>query len=199
MNIAAVYFWPLVQGMAWWNMVAACNDFTDNASNTINCLWGAITSAITIAGVGVKTAIWVGGVTNTYFSGKRDLAQLQGHLNDLEKIIGHNVSYLGMWDHSNLGLNYSDPAVAMENKDPLHVFGITAPDGTQSHFTYIGNSTGKHVLKLGLGSGVSNTTTSNSTISGRQTLTIGAQVRLISKQIAISLYVSSGAPSYLET
>jgi len=184
MNIAAIYFWPLVQGMAWWNMVAACQDFTDNASNTVNCLWGAITSAITLAGVGVKGAIWWGTISNVYFgpgNGKRDLAQLQDHLNDLGKIIGHNVSYLGMWDHSKLGLNYSDPAVAMENEDPLHVLGITAPDGTQSHFTYIGNSTGKHVFKLGLGSGVSNTTTSNSPISGRQTLTIGAQVRLISE------------------
>ena len=42
------------QGVSWWNMVDACYDFTD-ASNVINCVWGAVTTAITAAG-----AFWGG-------------------------------------------------------------------------------------------------------------------------------------------
>jgi hypothetical protein len=169
--------------MAWWNMVAACQDITNSASNTINCLWGVITSVITLAAVGVNAAIWFGHVTNAYINGRRDIhPQLQGSLDDSGLMIGHNVSYYGMWDHAQLGLNYSE--VAMENEDPLHVFGITSPDGTESHFSYLGNSTGNHVFKIGMEAPVtSNTTTANSTIHGRTLVIKGNQVRLISIQI----------------
>lgn len=40
--------WMAAQGMAWWNMKAACEDFSD-ASNKINCVWGAVSTSITAA------------------------------------------------------------------------------------------------------------------------------------------------------
>lgn len=69
MNVAALWAWPFVQGMAWWNMVAACQDAKDNASNTINCVWGIITSAITLAATEIQTAIWFKTITNAYILG----------------------------------------------------------------------------------------------------------------------------------
>lgn len=185
MRLGALYLWPFVQTMAWWNMVAACNDFTDNASNTINCLWGAITSVITLAAAGVKAAIFVGKLTTTYFlNGKRDIhPQVQGLLDEFGAMIGHNVSYHGMWDHAQLGLNYSE--VAMENEDPLHVFGLRSPDGTESHFSYLGNSTGNHIFKLGMGAPVQSTS-SNSTVQGR--LVKDAQVCRLQNGLSTSFY-----------
>lgn len=102
----------------------------------------------------------------------------QDALDELAAIIGLNVSYHGLWDHAPLGLNYSE--VAMENEDPLHLFGIKHPDGSESHFSYLGNSTGKHLFKTGLGApGTRNAINSTSRASKRQTVTEGNQVRLM--------------------
>ncbi|RDL37438.1 uncharacterized protein BP5553_04871 [Venustampulla echinocandica] len=91
-------------------------------------------------------------------------------LDELGVMIGHNVSHHGIWDHTQLELNYSD--VAIENEDSVHVFGLTRPDGTESQFSYLGNSTGNHVFKMGMGAPV---TSNNSTIHGRTTVTKGKQ------------------------
>lgn len=64
----------------------------------------------------------------------------------------------------------------MENEDPLHVSGLTSRDGMESHSPYLGNSTGNHVFKIGLGAPVtSSTTATNSTIHGRTMVTMGNQ------------------------
>lgn len=165
----------MVQGMAWWKMIATCRDAKDNLDNTINCVWGAITSAITISAAGVNIYISYGKIMNAYINPKRDLAshpQLQGLLDELANMTGHEISYHGLWDHAKLGLNYSE--VVMEDENPLHIFGLKASDGSQSHFTYLGNSTGIHSFRLGMGA--PSTTVSNSTVKTQGALTINNEV-----------------------
>lgn len=55
-SVAAVYIWPCVQTAAWW-IIAACQDFTDGTSSTVNCLLGVTTSVVKLAVGRVKAAI----------------------------------------------------------------------------------------------------------------------------------------------
>lgn len=106
-------------------------------------------------------------------------------MDELGAMIGHDVTYHGLWDHAKLGLNYSE--VAMENEDPVHVFGLTSPDGVESHFSYLGNSTGQHIFKMGMGA-PTQPVESNTVIEGRTTVTEGGQVRFFTVSILRSAH-----------
>lgn len=130
-------------------MVPACQSFTkDKGTNAVNCVWGVFSTIVTFSAAALYTSIWTGTLVNMWLNGKRDI-NFQRSLDEFSNITGHSISYHGLWDHAKLGLNYSE--VSMENEDPLHVFGLVAPDGSQTHLAYIGNSTGQHKFRLGFG------------------------------------------------
>ncbi|KAH8660853.1 hypothetical protein BGZ60DRAFT_566537 [Tricladium varicosporioides] len=138
-RVAVGYVWSFAQMMSWWNMAVAYRDFTENASNAINCLRGIITGVITLAASGTKLAIWYGQVTNAYIDGRSEIyPPPQASLGDLGVVTGHDVKYHGTWGHTQLGLDYSEVEWGARNRRTY--FGITRPDGAESWFSYLGNS-----------------------------------------------------------
>lgn len=107
-------YWATNQGISWWNMICACNDFSD-ASNVINCIWGAVTTAITAAGAfwgGYQTygriQTWANNNAISFGGFKRDLlaGSVDAELLDAfsaEMLIP--VTHLGVFDYAGLGLN----------------------------------------------------------------------------------------------
>jgi hypothetical protein len=160
-KLAMAGVWVTSQAMAWWNMVGACEDFSNNP-NSVNCVWGAISTVITaaVSGVGIYKGIgrvqtWMNNNGITIGGFKRDVID-QDLLDGLSSWFGSEVTHLGVWDYSSLQL--SGTLSARDNTAPLDVFGMKSHSGHDLHFSYLGNSTGKATFKFGLGSGTSNTT-----------------------------------------
>jgi hypothetical protein len=153
-------YWVTNQAIQWWNMVTACQDFS-NASNTINCLWGAVTTVITAAGS--MYAAYVGaGRIQTWFNNngvsigwKRDEVD-QELLDEFSKVFGVDVAHLGVWDYSHLGLGGT--LGTRDSAAPLDVFGFTTQSGADMHFSYLGNTTNGLGFKFGWGLGPNNNT-----------------------------------------
>jgi hypothetical protein len=135
-------FWVVNQAISWWNMVSACQDFSD-ASNVINCVWGAVTTAITVAGAfygGMQKigniASWI---SDTYigFGGFKRSSVDQELIDAFSEILGTPVSHLGSWDYAPLELDGS--LRARKSKDPIDVFGFTSQTGLPMHFSFLGH------------------------------------------------------------
>lgn len=135
-------FWVVNQAISWWNMVSACQDFSD-ASNVINCVWGAVTTAITVAGAfygGMQKigniASWI---SDTYigFGGFKRSLVAQELIDAFSEVLGTPVSHLGSWDYAPLGLDGS--LRARKSKDPIDVFGFTSQKGLPMHFSFLGH------------------------------------------------------------
>lgn len=168
-------YWTANQGVAWWNMISACRDWT-TTSGTINCVWGSITTVITAAGSGYaayigagKLSTWMNNNGITIGGGWKREAVDQDLLDGLFEWFGNNVTHLGVWDYSHLNLSGT---LSMRNSTaPLDVFGVQSASGHPIHFSYLGNGNGKPTFKFGLGSGTSSTNTANTTnttLSGRE-------------------------------
>jgi hypothetical protein len=149
------------QVLQWWNMVTACQEFGGNPSNAINCLWGAVTTVITAAGTmyGAYTGIgriqtWMNNNGISIGGFKRDEVD-QELLDALSGIFGGDVTHLGVWDYTHLGLNGT--LSTREATTPLDVFGFTSQFGANMHFSYLGNTTNGFGFKFGWGSGTTNT------------------------------------------
>ncbi|KFY52938.1 hypothetical protein V496_08043 [Pseudogymnoascus sp. VKM F-4515 (FW-2607)] len=157
-------FWTANQLVAWWNMVEACKDFSD-ASNVINCVWGAVTTAITAAGAfwgGQQTfgrlQVWLGNNAIQFGGFKRDEAGLE-LLDNLSTILSSPVTHLGAFNFAPLGLNGT--LSKRTSKDPIDVFGFTSPEGLPMHFSFLGhldnmdgNGKKQFAFKFGIGPGV---------------------------------------------
>lgn len=175
-------YWLTNQAIAWWNMVDACEDFSD-ATNTINCVWGAVTTCITASGAfygGYKTIgriqTWANN-NGIYFGGfKRDLIEgsVDSELLDaLSAVMSTSVTHLGLFDYAELGLNGT--LAHRRSTEPLDVFGFTSPAGLQMHFSFLGrmdnmagNNKSQLAFKFGLGNGTVNYTSASS--GGRREL-----------------------------
>lgn len=163
-------YWTTNQAISWWNMVEACNDFTNSTTNGLNCVWGAITTAITASGI--SYGAWSGiGKISTWMTNngisigpwKRDTDFHKGLLKDLSEVFGSQVIHLGVHHHTHPETNLTT----------LHdVFGFNS-NGTDIHFAYLGNNTtnNRHHFKFGLGSGA--TAAKRSEIFNRQYFTYG--------------------------
>jgi hypothetical protein len=107
-------FWVTNQAISWWNMIGACEDFSD-ASNVINCVWGAVTTSITAAGafwVGIQTVgriqTWANNNGITFGGFKRDLVagSVDAELLDaFSALMFTPVTHLGVFEYAGLGLN----------------------------------------------------------------------------------------------
>lgn len=114
-----VYHWFVVamagyrvtnQAISWWNMVSACHDFSD-ASNVINCVWGAVTTCVTAAGAlwgatkGIgKIQTWANNNGITFGGFKRDTVDAE-LLDAFSSVLNTPVTHLGVFDYAPLGLN----------------------------------------------------------------------------------------------
>lgn len=111
--VAMSGFWLTNQAVSWWNMYRACKDFSD-ASSVINCIWGAVTTAITAAG-----AFWVGyqksgriqtymnnsGVSFGNFRGDSEGGSVDAELlDDFSTLLSSPVTHLGVFDYAGLEL-----------------------------------------------------------------------------------------------
>jgi hypothetical protein len=157
-------FWVVNQAISWWNMVSACQDFSD-ASNVINCVRGAVTTAITVAGAFYGGMQKIGNIasriSDTYigFGGFKRSSVDQELIDAFSEVLGTPVSHLGSWDYAPLGLDGS--LRARKSKDPIDVFGFTSQKGLPMHFSFLGHmenmggSKKKQVaFKFGMGPGV---------------------------------------------
>jgi hypothetical protein len=176
-------YWMTAQAMAWWNMVAACEDFSDT-SNVINCVWGAVSTCITAAGAfwgGIQTygrvQTWAKNNGISFGGFKRDLVDAE-LIDDLSGILPFPVSHLGVFDYASLGLNGT--LSVRESKEPIDVFEFTGPSGQKMHFSFLGHmenmggSNKKQIaFKFGFGTGLAPTTVKGRALFDQQYFTSG--------------------------
>lgn len=154
--LAMAAYWVPNQAIQWWNMVAACQDFS-SASNAVNCVWGAVSTVITASGT-LYAAYQGYGHISTWMSNngismggfKRQEIE-QALLDEFSGVFGAQVSHLGVW-------NYAAPTngSAVGKRDQvnatLDVFGFNS-NGMDIHFSYLGNATSAPTFKFGYGTG----------------------------------------------
>jgi hypothetical protein len=155
-------FWVTGQGVAWWNLKDSCVGWHENATNKINCLWGALTSVVTSAVAfhhGHKVfghiSQWMGsnGVTWGSFGAsntKRDHPELDALLGEFSTVFGGaNVSHIGMWD-------YTPPSSSDKHRftrsipQRRDVFAVEHDD-FHFHFAYLDKHTDGHAFRFGFG------------------------------------------------
>ncbi|KAI1293227.1 hypothetical protein F5Y03DRAFT_388013 [Xylaria venustula] len=156
--------------VTWYGLVASCQQFTQGTGNAVQCLFGAITTVISLVTLAYQGADLRGqlaqSLTNSGWHipgiNKRDeWASILAR--DLSVGLNTEVRHLGTWDPSKTTQKRGSEFDSL----PREVFGLKYR-GQDFHFTYMGRDTdGKNSWKFGLGDGGS--AALQSTKSRRQT------------------------------
>jgi hypothetical protein len=186
-------YWVANQGIQWWNMYSACNDFTGSPSNAVNCVWGAVTTAITAGGTLWGFYVGAGHISNymnnnaVTFGWKRDSIDAP-LLKELSDAFGTPVNHLGIWNYhpSTFNSTYSRQA----SNTTTHVFGVNL-NGTDHHFAYIGATPKGLAFRLGFGLGDSSEKTVS--IKGRKAEEFNTQFFLSG---GIDFYIDPNPDNY---
>lgn len=135
--------WKVAEtGVAMWNLVTACEDWSSSVSNKINCVYGALSTLATIAGAGWGGYKYASAIFRALhnFWGKRDVTEplTTDQLNVLR------LYQEAMVNHTKLDLTpmlYADGSLVTDpnNNDHPLMFGYDG-EGVPSYFSayYIG-------------------------------------------------------------
>ncbi|KAH9215282.1 hypothetical protein DL95DRAFT_461323 [Leptodontidium sp. 2 PMI_412] len=164
-------------------MVSACHDFSD-ASNVINCIWGAVTTCVTAAGAlwgatkGIgKIQTWANNNGITFGGFKRDTVDAE-LLDAFSSVLNTPVTHLGVFNYAPLGLNGTFGK--RESVEPIDVFGFTSPEGLDMNVSFLGlmnnmGGSGKKqvAFKFGLGAGLASSWNNKRALFNEQYFTDG--------------------------
>jgi hypothetical protein len=144
-------FFAVDRVMAWWNMGDACKTFHDGPKDKANCIWGAISSTISLGAAmiatykaGVAFKIVLNELGNQFGNFKKRDTVDAAVLDELTTFLGSPVSYRGVYQHNH---------TTTQDSTYHHVFHIQHND-TDYHFAHMGNATGLPHFRIGLGPGI---------------------------------------------